>query len=111
MIPDPDTVGITNGVNAQYGFLSNLTPAYYPPTIINLLFGFAGVGFFIYLLWGGLQWITAGGDKDAIDKARKKIMNAVIGIIIVFSTYVILYIIRTLFNVNFVGFNLSKLGT
>lgn len=105
-----DTVGITTS-NPNFTFLQNLTPGFYPPTIINLLLGFAGVGFFIYLLWGGVQWITAGGDKDGIDKARKKIINALVGIIIVFSAYVILYIIRVLFNVDLIGFSLFKLGS
>lgn len=35
-----------------------------------------------YLLWGALDWITGGGDQDKIDKARQKMTNAVLGIVI-----------------------------
>jgi len=27
---------------------------------------------FVYLLWGGFQWITSGGDKAAVEAARIK---------------------------------------
>lgn len=35
-----------------------------------------------YLLWGALDWITGGGDQDKLDKARQKMTNAVLGIVI-----------------------------
>jgi hypothetical protein len=53
----------------------------------------------------------AGGDKDAIEKARKKIVNALIGLAIVFSAYAILFVIRVLFNVNLIQFDLNALGS
>jgi hypothetical protein len=39
----------------------------------------------------------AGGDKDGLDKARKKISQALIGLAIVFSSYALLRIITILF--------------
>jgi len=38
-----------------------------------------------YLLWGGYDWITSGGDKEKLAKARSKITNAVIGMVITIS--------------------------
>lgn len=35
-----------------------------------------------YLLWGAFDWITGGGDQDKLDKARQKMTNAVLGIVI-----------------------------
>ncbi len=98
-----------NSGDSNYDYITNLKPSAYVATAISLLLGLAGVGFFIYLLWGGVQWITAGGDKDGIDKARRKIINALIGLVIVFSSYAILYILRVLFNVNPIGFTLRNL--
>lgn len=43
----------------------------------------------IYLLWGALDWITSGGDKEKLLKARKKIQNAIIGLLIIFAALVI----------------------
>lgn len=39
----------------------------------------------IYLLWGALDWITSGGDKEKLTKAQNKITNAVIGLVVVFA--------------------------
>jgi Type IV secretion system pilin len=106
-----DVILINNNINANYTFLRNLTPAAYIFTAINLLLGVAGVAAFIFLLLGGIQWITAGADKDALDKARKRLIQALIGLAIVFSAYAIIYILRVLFNVNIIGFTLRRLGT
>lgn len=48
--------------------------------IMQLAFGLAIVLVLIYLVWGAFDWITSGGDKDAVGKARSKIVNALIGI-------------------------------
>lgn len=48
--------------------------------IIQLAFGIAIVLVLVYLVWGAFDWITSGGDKDAVGKARSKIVNALIGI-------------------------------
>jgi len=43
----------------------------------------------VYLLWGAFEYITSGGDKEKISKARDKMVHAVIGIIVVFLALVI----------------------
>ncbi len=35
----------------------------------------------------GVQWITSGGDKGKTDGARQRIVAAIVGIIILSSTY------------------------
>ncbi|NCN87799.1 MAG: hypothetical protein GW941_02795 [Candidatus Pacebacteria bacterium] len=54
---------------------------------------------FAQLIWGGIEWITSGGDKGKVDSARGKITAAVIGLIIVASSYAILHL-----SLNFIGF-------
>jgi hypothetical protein len=106
-----DLINLTD-IDANYSYLSkNITPSSYVITVGNALLGLAGVLGFIYLLWGGVQWITAGGDKDALDKARKKITTALIGMIITFSIFAIMFMIRTLFGISIFGFTLGRLGT
>ncbi len=51
----------------------------------DLAFPLAIVG----LLYGGVMWITAGGDPGKIDKGRKAIEYAVYGVIIVFAAWLI----------------------
>ncbi len=54
---------------------------------------------FGYLIMGGIEWITSGGDTSKTEKARNKITAAVIGLIILAASYAILIII-----LNFLGF-------
>jgi len=53
-----------------------------------------------YLIWGAFSWITSGGDRGKIESARNKITAAVIGIVIVASSYAIL-----LLTLQFLGFS------
>src|SRR5438046_2839860 len=41
--------------------------------IIRAFFVVAGIFALIYLLLGAFSWITSGGDKDKVEKARDKI--------------------------------------
>jgi hypothetical protein len=41
------------------------------------------------LIMGGFNWLTSGGDKGKIDQARSRIINAIVGIIIVAASYAI----------------------
>ncbi len=34
----------------------------------------------VFLIWGAFEWITSGGDKEAVGKARGRIINALIGL-------------------------------
>ena len=108
--PDADTVNIAN-VDTSYDAIKSYTPSQFIRTLLNLLLGVAGVISFVMLLWGGLQWILAGGDKEGTEKARKKITAALIGLAIVFSAYALLYILRVLFNVDLIQVNLAQIGT
>lgn len=92
--------GATIGVNAgNAGFrITDLG------TLINgalrLVLGIVGLLVFIYLIWGGVEWLTAGGDKSKTESARTKITNAIIGLAIVASAFAVGAIISRFFGVN-----------
>ena len=67
---------------------------------IRGFFVVAGLLAIIFLLTGALSWITSGGNKENVDKARDKITNAVLGVIIIIG---VLAIIVTLEQVAFRG--------
>jgi len=48
--------------------------------VLQLSFVLAVLAVLVMLVWGAFEWITSGGDKDAIGKARSKIINALIGL-------------------------------
>lgn len=53
----------------------------------------AGLAFTLFFLLGGLNWITAGGDKGKIDKAKGMMTNGAIGLIIIALSYSIAWIV------------------
>lgn len=57
--------------------------------IINALLGFLGVIFLVLIIYGGFLWMTAGGNKDQVEKARKLLINSFIGLLITVSAYAI----------------------
>jgi len=105
----PDTIDVANS-DTRYDSLKEFTPSEYLKTVLNFLLGAGGVAAFVYLLWGGLQWVSSGGDKEGIEKARKKILNALIGLVVVFSSYTLLYIMRVLFKIDLIQVNLTRIG-
>ena len=65
--------------------------------VIGTLLIVAGIIAFFYLLYGGIQYMTAGGDAEKATAARTTILNAVIGIIIIVISYSIVIYLQTLF--------------
>lgn len=84
-------VGTGSGIDILQLFLTNF---------INVAFGAAGIIAFFMLLWGGIEYITAGGDKERTQAATKRLTAALIGLAIVFSVFAIIYIVETLFGVS-----------
>ncbi len=66
-----------------------------------------GLVAFVQILWAGWMWLTAFGNTSVAGAARSKITNAILGIILLFSSYLIL---RTI-NPDLVGgtVNLPKI--
>jgi hypothetical protein len=52
-----------------------------------------------YFLMGGMQWITSQGDKNALESARGKITNALIGLVIVASAYAVFKLVGNFFGI------------
>ncbi len=48
--------------------------------IIQLSFALALLVVLVMLIWGAFEWISSGGDKETVGKARGRIINALIGL-------------------------------
>jgi hypothetical protein len=57
--------------------------------IINVILGTLGVIAVLIILWGGFIWMTAAGEPDKVDKAKKLIVSGIIGLGIIFASYAI----------------------
>lgn len=54
--------------------------------MIRFFFVLAGLLALFYMLWGALSWVTSGGSEDQVAAARKKIVAAVVGVILIVAT-------------------------
>jgi len=66
--------------------------------IIRIAFLAAVVFAFIFLLWGGIQWILSGGDKEKYDQAKNKIVAALVGMAIVALAWLIIKLVTWFFG-------------
>lgn len=90
-IPDPNEIDLSHIISfVVYGL-----------TALGIIFAL------FFLIWGGITWITSGGDKEKVDKAQKTIVMAVAGLVLIFLAFVIINFIGTLLGVD----SLSNLGT
>ena len=69
-------------------------------SILNIVLTIGVIAVLLYLIWGGIEWITSGGDKGKTESARNKITSAVIGLVILVSAWAILMFVETLLGTN-----------
>lgn len=69
--------------------------------ILNIIVIIAALVLFLMLIWGGMEWITSGGDKGKVEKARNRITQSIIGMIVL-AGVVALYALMQ----QFLGFEL-----
>ncbi len=61
--------------------------------VINISLTFLGIIFLALILFSGFQWMTAGGNPENVAKAKKRLINAVIGLIIILASWTISYFV------------------
>jgi hypothetical protein len=57
--------------------------------VINIVLGFLGVIAVVIIIYAGFKWMTAGGNEDAVGESKKMIIQAIIGLVIIFLAWVI----------------------
>lgn len=57
--------------------------------IINVILGLLGIVVVGIIIYAGIIWMTAGGDVEKVTKAKKWLLNGVIGLVIVMSSWAI----------------------
>ncbi len=56
--------------------------------VIRWALGFIGIVVFLIFLFAGFEYATSGGDDSKASSARNRMVNAVIGLIIIFFAFV-----------------------
>lgn len=65
---------------------------------------------FVFLIMGGFTWITAGGDKTKLEKARDEITHAIIGLIVVGASYALASLVAQFFGLNINSLPIPTIG-
>jgi len=76
---------------------------------MTFAFGLGILVLLVMLLIGAYEYITAGGDKEGLAKSSKRMTQAVIGLVLLFSIYLIAYIVGYLFGINVLQVNIPQL--
>lgn len=77
--------------------------------ILTILLSLAVILSIIFLVWGGVKWTLAGGDKQAIEEARSTIMAAIVGLVIAFAAFFLFNMVLYFFKVTNGSFTIPKL--
>lgn len=72
------------GAGGISAFLSNLITLIYSVAFIVLIF---------MILWGAFDWLTSEGDKEKLQNAQKKIINAVVGIVLFAIAFAVIQVL------------------
>ena len=67
--------------------------------LLPYLFAGAGLLLLLYLIFGGIQFMTSGGDPKARESAKGKITGALVGFIIIFASYWIVQIVGIILGI------------
>ena len=87
---------LTAGVTAGVTIGTNITE------ILKYIFPAAGILLMIYLIFGGIQYMTSTGDPKKIEVAKGTITNALIGFFIIFISYWIVQLVGIIFGVDII---------
>lgn len=67
-------------------------------TVVSLILSLLGVIFLILMIYGGYEWMTAGGIETKVDKAKEIIRQSTIGLVVVIGAYAISYFLIKAFT-------------
>jgi|SRR6056297_1907588 len=61
--------------------------------IIQFILSLLGVIFLFQMIFGGYIWMTSSGNEDKVSQAKKKIINSIIGLIVVLAAYAVTWFV------------------
>jgi hypothetical protein len=64
-------------------------PGKYSLNVIDLVFIVAFIMAFFYMLFGAVSWITSSGESGKLETAKNRMIQAVVGLLVLCSTWAI----------------------
>ena len=79
------------------------------PKMVGVVLMIGVLAFFFMFLTGAIQWIVSGGDKNALEGAKGKITNALVGVVLLFVSFAIIQLLETFFDINILTLDIGAL--
>lgn len=79
-------------------------------SVITVAITLVGMAVLVMFLVGGFGYLTAGGDKDATQKAQRTLTYAIAGLLLVLSSWVIMNLLGKFLGIDFSTFTLCLPG-
>jgi type IV secretion system pilin len=98
----PPLGNFTSDANTNQGAVDQISNVI--STLLTLSVTIAGLLLLANLIIASIEWIGAGGDSDKIDKAKARITQSVIGIVIFASAIAIFKLIENILGINLITF-------
>jgi len=74
--------------------------AFYIAQLWRTIVILGGIAFLLYFIWGSLEWLMSGGDKQKLESARSKITNGLIGLILLVASVAIAIFLGQVLNID-----------
>jgi len=68
--------------------------------IANLILKLSGVFALLFLIIGGVLWITSGGSPDQITKGKKMITGSIMGIVVILIAFTLIRVVLEVFDID-----------
>lgn len=68
---------------------------------LKIAFSISGLVLVAMLILGSIQWMTAGGNKETLESAHKKVTGALIGFVVFISVFAIINFIAPAIGLGF----------
>lgn len=78
--------------------------------VISVVLTLVGIATLVMLVVGGFKFLSAGGDKEATQKASQTITYAIGGLVLTLSAWIILNFLGNFLGINFSVFNICLPG-
>jgi hypothetical protein len=72
--------------------------------VLNIVLVFATLMVFINYIIAALEWITASGDSGKIQKARDRLLQSTIGLIVLSATTALIMLLQNFLNIDVINF-------
>jgi len=76
-------------------------------SLISVVFIIAGILTFVFLVMGGIEWLTSGGDNTKTEQARNRITAALVGLAIIAASWALMQLISYFFGIDVFGGNIT----